>query len=275
MFSSLPLLFVYLRMRMSSNPRSIAGVPFDSFGHRDPFPCVTVKAPPFYLSTVQGRANTQVGRNIIFFLVSQILLQVLSRSSASLPLFWEFLRFSPSPGRGLFTSLSEFTTQACLLQRCTQCCQWWVSILSTNPLCALLHSHRQGIFSIPSDWLHVPDVYKICTTKSRNTNCSARPHCLSINGQKNQPQPDREPCSAMEEPWGVPDHGGMPKFRSSCSWNTWFPLVCTIWATSKSCGFSKNLFICVYSPITYTWCLYTYEYWYPNSHKQNNDTPNT
>jgi len=31
-FSSTLLLFVYLRMRMSSDPRSIAGVPFNSVG---------------------------------------------------------------------------------------------------------------------------------------------------------------------------------------------------------------------------------------------------
>jgi len=37
MFCSLPLLFVYLRMRMSSNPRSIAGVPFHS---AEPYYCL-------------------------------------------------------------------------------------------------------------------------------------------------------------------------------------------------------------------------------------------
>jgi len=31
-FCSLPLVFLHLRMRMSSHPRSIAGVPFDSVG---------------------------------------------------------------------------------------------------------------------------------------------------------------------------------------------------------------------------------------------------
>ena len=29
--------------------------------HRDPLPCATVKVPPFYLATFQGRANTQAG----------------------------------------------------------------------------------------------------------------------------------------------------------------------------------------------------------------------
>jgi len=29
--------------------------------HRDPFPWATVTVPPFYLTTFQGRANTQAG----------------------------------------------------------------------------------------------------------------------------------------------------------------------------------------------------------------------
>jgi len=85
----------------------------------------------------------------IFFLVSQFLLQVLSRSFAPLPSFLDFSSFFPHPGRGIFPSLSGFTTHACFLKRCAQCYWAWVSILSTNPFCGLLHSHHQGISRFP------------------------------------------------------------------------------------------------------------------------------
>jgi len=85
----------------------------------------------------------------IFFLVSQFLLQVLSRSFAPLPPSLEFSSFFPHPGRRIFPSLPGFTTHARFLKRCAQCC--WVNILSTNPFCGLLHSHRQlqGISRFP------------------------------------------------------------------------------------------------------------------------------
>ena len=43
------------------------------------------------------------------------------------------------------------------------------------------------------------------------------PHFVSISGQRTPPQPGREPCSAIEEPRVVPDHGGMPRFWALCS----------------------------------------------------------
>ena len=58
----------------------------------------------------------------IFFVVSQFLLQVLSRSSAPLPPFVDFSSFFPHPGRGIFPSLPGFTTHACFLKRCALCC---------------------------------------------------------------------------------------------------------------------------------------------------------
>jgi len=79
--------------------------------------------------------------------VSQFLLQVLSRSFAPLPPSLDFSSFFPHPGRGIFPSSPGFTTHACFLKRCAQCC--WVNILSTNPFCGLLHSHRQGISRFP------------------------------------------------------------------------------------------------------------------------------
>jgi len=56
---------------------------------------------------------------IIFFLVSQFLLQVLSRSFASPPPFLDFSSFFPTPSRRIFPSFSGFTTQAGHLKRCT------------------------------------------------------------------------------------------------------------------------------------------------------------
>ena len=58
----------------------------------------------------------------IFFLVSQFLLQVLSRSVAPLPPSLDFSSFFPHPGRGIFPSWPGFTTHACFLKRCAQCC---------------------------------------------------------------------------------------------------------------------------------------------------------
>jgi len=83
----------------------------------------------------------------IFFSVSQFLIQVLSRSCAPLFPSLDFSSFFPHPGRGIFPSLPGFTTYVCFLKRCAQCC--WVNILSTNPFCGLLHSHRQGISRFP------------------------------------------------------------------------------------------------------------------------------
>jgi len=85
--------------------------------------------------------------DFISFLVSQLLLQVLSRSFAPLPSFLDFSSFFPHPGRGIFSSLPRFTTHACFLERCAQCC--WVNILSTHLFCGLLHSLRQGISRFP------------------------------------------------------------------------------------------------------------------------------
>jgi len=58
----------------------------------------------------------------IFFVVSQFLLQVLSRSFAPLPPSLNFSSFFPHPGRGIFPSLPGITTHACFLKRCAQCC---------------------------------------------------------------------------------------------------------------------------------------------------------
>ena len=84
---------------------------------------------------------------IIFSLMSQFLLQALSRSFAPLTPFLDFACFFSHPGRGIFPSLPGFNTHACLFKWCAQC--WWGSILSTNPFCGLLHSHRQGISRFP------------------------------------------------------------------------------------------------------------------------------
>jgi len=97
----------------------------------------------------------------IFFLVSQFLLQVWSRSFAPLPLSLDFSSFFPHPGRRIFPSLPGFTTHACFLKRCAQCC--WVNILSTNPFCGLLHSHRQS-FAV------------VCRRKNQNNEPGAHRH---------------------------------------------------------------------------------------------------
>jgi len=153
----------------------------------------TVKVPPFYLATLHGRANTQAGQ-IIFFLMSQFLLQVLSRSFAPLPPFLHFSSFFPHPGRGIFPSLPGFTTHACLFKRCAQC--WWGSILSTNPFCGLLHSHRQGISRFPQIGV-VFLTFKTFVPPNRKHKIFCTPS-LSFDqwAKKNPPQLDREPCSA-------------------------------------------------------------------------------
>jgi len=84
---------------------------------------------------------------IIYFLVSRFLLQVSSRSFTSLPPFLDFSHYVLRPSRGLFSSLSGFTTSAYLLKRCSQDVR--VSNLSTNPFCGLLQSHRQDISRFP------------------------------------------------------------------------------------------------------------------------------
>jgi len=74
-----------------------------------------------------------------------------------------------------------------------------------------------GYFSIPSDWCRVVDFLKNCTTKSKTQNFL---HVLLVfrSVGKNTPrQPDRVPCSAIQEPLGVPDHGGMPLSWALCS----------------------------------------------------------
>ena len=103
----------------------------------------------YHLSILPLSRGMRIPRldDFMFFLVSQFLLQVLSRSFAPLSPFIDFASFFPHPGRGMFPSLPGFTTHACFLKRCAQCC--WVKNLSTNPFCGLLHSHRQGISRFP------------------------------------------------------------------------------------------------------------------------------
>ena len=94
--------------------------------------------------------------DLIFFLVSQFLLQVLSRSFAPLPPFLDFSSFFPHPGRRIFPSLPGFTTHACFLKWCAQCLLSQYSfhepVLWTSSLTS------PGYFSIPSDWCRVPNI---------------------------------------------------------------------------------------------------------------------
>ena len=64
-----------------------------------------VQGPPDYV--ILNRLLLNRGRldEFIFFLVSQFLLQVLSRSFVPLPPFLDFSSFSPHPRRGKFPSL--------------------------------------------------------------------------------------------------------------------------------------------------------------------------
>ena len=155
----------------------------------------------------------------IFFLVSQFLLQVLSRSFAPLPPFLDFSSVFPHPGRGIFPSLSGFTTRACFLKRCAQFN--WVCILSTNPFCGLLHFHRQGISRFPQIGV-VFLRFKKFVPPNRKHKVSCTPS-LSCDQWAKNPHASQIGCSAIQEPLGVPDHGRMPLSRALCSWNAWVP----------------------------------------------------
>ena len=80
---------------------------------------------------------------IFFFSVSQFLLQVLSRTFTQPAPFLESAWSLSHPDRGFCPSHSGYTTQFWFLERFAQC--WWVSNLSTNPLCGPFHINCQGI----------------------------------------------------------------------------------------------------------------------------------
>jgi len=79
----------------------------------------------------------------LFFLVSQFLPQVLSRTFTPPPPFLESAWFLFQPDPGFCRFYSGFTTQFWFMERCAQC--WWVSNLFTNPWCGPFHIKRQGI----------------------------------------------------------------------------------------------------------------------------------
>ena len=130
--------------------------------HRDPLLCTTVKVPHFYLATFQGRANTHAGLIYLFFSVPVFTTGLVTVICPCPPLFGLFVFFSSSWSRDIFPSLPGFTTHACFLKRCAQCC--WVNMLSSNPFCGHLHSHRQGISRFPQIGVVFLTFKKVCVS---------------------------------------------------------------------------------------------------------------
>jgi len=94
--------------------------------HRDPLPCATVKVPPFYLSTFQGRANTHAGWIYVFFSVPVFTTGPVTVSCPSPPLLALFVFFSSPWSRDIsffariyYSCLFPQTVCTVLLSQCS------------------------------------------------------------------------------------------------------------------------------------------------------------
>jgi len=114
--------------------------------HRDPLPCATVKVPPFYLATFQGRANTQAGWIYLFFSVPVFTTGLVTVICPSPHLFGLFVFFSSPWSRDI--SFFARVYYSCLFSQ-TVCTVLLSQYSLHDPFCGLLHSLSQGISRFP------------------------------------------------------------------------------------------------------------------------------
>ena len=91
----------------------------------------------------------------IFFVVSQFLLKVLSRSFPPLPPFLYFLSFFPHPGRDI--SFLARVYYSCLFSQ-TVCTVLLSQYSFHEPVLWTSSLPSPGYFSIPSNWCRVPNI---------------------------------------------------------------------------------------------------------------------
>jgi len=125
--------------------------------HWDPLPCATVKVPPFYLATFQGRANTQAGWIYLFFSVPVFTTGLVTVICPSPLLFGLFVFFSSPWSRDISFFVRVY--YSCLFSQTVCTVLLSLSQYSLHePVLWTSSLPSPGYFSIPSDWRRVPNI---------------------------------------------------------------------------------------------------------------------